>query len=80
MTKPFVKQANIAQGPQQVYNRIESGTDPRAHAGISADGSNELFGVSMANGWSRERQAALIQNWKPWECSMGPRTAGGKGK
>jgi hypothetical protein len=35
----------------------------------------------MANGWSperRERQAALIQNWKPWECSTGPRTAGGK--
>jgi len=28
----------------------------------------------MASGWSsgrRERQAALIQNWKPWECSTG---------
>ena len=25
----FVKQANIAQGPQQVNNRIESGADPR---------------------------------------------------
>jgi hypothetical protein len=24
---------------------------------------------------SRERQAALIQNWKPWECSTEPRTA-----
>jgi hypothetical protein len=35
----------------------------------------------MANGWSperRKRQAALVQNWKPWERSTGPRTAGGK--
>jgi phage I-like protein len=42
----FVKQANIAQGRQQVNNRIESGADPRAHAGISANRSNELLGVS----------------------------------
>jgi hypothetical protein len=42
----FVKQANIAQGPQQVNNRIESGADPRAHAGISENRSNKLMGVS----------------------------------
>jgi hypothetical protein len=35
-----------AQGLQQVNNRIESGADPRAHAGISANRSNELLGVS----------------------------------
>ena len=35
----------------------------------------------MANGWTAERrarQAALIQTWKPWEQSTGPRTQGGK--
>ena len=26
----------------------------------------------------RERQAALIQGWKPWEQSTGPRTKAGK--
>ena len=31
----------------------------------------------MGNGWTperRERQAALIRSWKPWEHSTGPRT------
>jgi hypothetical protein len=42
----FVKQANIAQGPQQVNNQIGSGAAPRAHVGISANRSNELLGVS----------------------------------
>lgn len=35
----------------------------------------------MANGWTperRERQAKLIQRWRPWEKSTGPRTAEGK--
>jgi hypothetical protein len=34
----------------------------------------------MANGWTSERrarQAALIQCWKPWERSTGPKTLGG---
>jgi hypothetical protein len=42
----FVRQANIAQGPQQVNNQIGSGADPRAHAGISANRSNGVLGVS----------------------------------
>jgi hypothetical protein len=35
----------------------------------------------MANGWTQERrarQAELIQRWKPWERSTGPKTAKGK--
>lgn len=37
----------------------------------------------MANGWSperRARQAELIQQWRPWEKSTGPRTAEGKAR
>jgi len=37
----------------------------------------------MKNGWTperRKRQAELIQNWKPWAHSTGPRTAEGKAK
>ena len=35
----------------------------------------------MANGWTperRERQAKLIQQWRPWEKSTGPKTKAGK--
>ena len=38
----FVRQANIANGPQQVNN----GRVPSARAGIPADPSNELLGLS----------------------------------
>ena len=37
----------------------------------------------MANGWTPERraqQAKLIQQWRPWEKSTGPRTQAGKEK
>lgn len=35
----------------------------------------------MKNGWTperRDRQAALIRTWKPWEKSTGPVSAEGK--
>ena len=35
----------------------------------------------MANGWTAERckrQSELIQRWRPWEKSKGPRTRKGK--
>lgn len=35
----------------------------------------------MANGWTperRARQAALIQQWRPWEQSTGPASVEGK--
>ena len=37
----------------------------------------------MNNGWTderRQRQAALIQSWHPWQRSTGPRTASGKAR
>jgi hypothetical protein len=37
----------------------------------------------MANGWTlerRERQSMLIQTWRPWEQSTGPKTPEGKAK
>ena len=37
----------------------------------------------MANGWTSERrarQAKLIQQWRPWEKSTGPKTQDGKEK
>jgi hypothetical protein len=40
----FVKQANIANGPQQVNNGVA--TQPFPHAEISANPSNELLGLS----------------------------------
>jgi len=39
--------------------------------------------MSRINGWTEERrmrQRALIQNWKPWERSTGPKTPEGKVK
>ena len=39
--------------------------------------------MSRTNGWTearRERQSELIQTWKPWTKSTGPRTAEGKAK
>jgi hypothetical protein len=37
----------------------------------------------MANGWTPERrakQAKLIQQWRPWEKSTGPKNKEGKAK
>jgi hypothetical protein len=37
----------------------------------------------MATTWTqerRQRQAAMIQQWRPWEKSTGPKTAEGKAK
>ena len=35
----------------------------------------------MSNGWTlerRARQSALIQQWRPWDKSTGPKSAEGK--
>ena len=37
----------------------------------------------MVNGWTpqrRARQAKLIQHWRPWQSSTGPKTKQGKAK
>ena len=39
--------------------------------------------MSQTNGWTeerRKRQSLLIQKWKPWEKSTGPRSPEGKAK
>jgi hypothetical protein len=50
---------------------------------VSISMANRLGPVSRTNGWTeerRQRQRELIQRWKPWEKSTGPRTAEGKAK
>ena len=37
----------------------------------------------MSNGWTSERkakQAAAIQNWRPWTRATGPKTSSGKAR
>jgi hypothetical protein len=76
----FVRQANIAHGPQQVNNdAAQSGEPPRAQETKTA---KQTFGdTGMKNGWTqarKARQSGLIQRWKPWERSTCPRTPEGK--
>ena len=75
----FVRQANIAHGPQQVNNGRRR---PRAREKTKSRQTN-FWRRTMANGWTperRARQAELIRNWKPWERSTGPRTPEGKAR
>jgi hypothetical protein len=79
----FVRQANIAHGPQQINNKnFETSTRARAQArGNLKIRQTNYWSKAMANGWAAERkarQAALIQGWKPWERSTGPKTTEGK--
>ena len=77
----FVRQANIANGPQQVNNApAQPGESSRARE--SENQQNKLE-AKVANGWNLERQTRqgkLIQRWKPWERSTGPKTAAGKAR
>ncbi len=64
----YVRQANVAYGPQQVNNMIQE---------------NELLDADVANGWTlerRQKQSAAIQRWKPWERSTDPKTPEGKAR
>ncbi len=39
--------------------------------------------MSQTNGWTeerRKRQKELIQRWRPWEKSTGPKSADGKAR
>ena len=45
-TVAFVRQANIANGPQQVNNGLPARSVPVARAGISTNQPNELLGVT----------------------------------
>ncbi|MBI2783955.1 MAG: hypothetical protein HYX64_07760 [Gammaproteobacteria bacterium] len=71
----FVRQANIANGPQQVNN----GT--HAHAGEKPTPQPELLerqhGEWMDSGATSATSTAH-QEWRPWEQSTGPRSEAGK--
>jgi hypothetical protein len=55
---------------------------PRRRAcGRSKPSKADYCRDSMANDWTPERlQAQLIDSWKPWLSSTGPRTEAGKAK
>ena len=76
MGATFVRQANIADGPQQ----LDNGGEPSRTANIENQ-PNELLesghGERLDTG-AAARQAAAIQRWKPWERSTGPRSEAGK--
>jgi hypothetical protein len=77
----FARQANIANGPQQVNNAPGEGS--RARARKTRNQRRTKFWRHMATGWTperREKQAAAIRSWRPWEHSTGPRTAEGKAR
>ena len=72
---PYIKQANIANGPQQVNNGTSSS------AGKLKVHQTNYWSISMATPWTlerRQRQAELIRQWQPWKQSTGPRTPEGK--
>jgi hypothetical protein len=74
----FVKQANIAHGPQQVNNALPP--PPRAR-GTPKISQTNYWSTNAMNGWTperRKRQSELIRRWRPWEKSTGPRTTRGK--
>ena len=78
----FVRQANIAAGPQQVNNGPPR-LNPRGRGKSKASKSNFWGPIIMANGWTPERraqQAAAIRRWRPWEQSTGPKSAEGKAR
>jgi len=81
----FVKQANIANGPQQVNNGASvSNARAVAPAGeIQSEQSKRLeapIGEWLDTPERRARQAELIRTWRPWEKSTGPRTKAGKAR
>jgi hypothetical protein len=69
----ITRQTNIAHGHQQVNNGVS-----HEASGIE---QNQVKGEQMANVWTperRKRQSVLIQSWRPWQQSTGPKTPEGK--
>jgi hypothetical protein len=65
----YAKQANIANGPQQVNNGIIPSRG-------RADENKKLWSKAMKNGWTPQRkinQSQAIQRGKPWQKSIGPK-------
>lgn len=81
----FLRQANIAYGPQQVNNGVRAGAGeagtPRARKTMKSDKSN--YCRRRKSGWTpvrRAQQGLAIQRWRPWQHSTGPKTAEGKAR
>lgn len=77
----FARQANIANGPQQVNNGTPSRVRPRAREIRKPSRTN--YWRPLVNGWTlerRARQSAAIRNWRPREHSTGPRSLEGKAR
>ena len=84
----FVKQANIANGPQQINNKARPEIEPvragtHARTGKTERMQNELLEHQHGNYLDTGAQGtagALIRTWKPWAQASGPRTPEGKAK
>ncbi len=65
----FVRQANVAHGPQQVSNdSFETITRAGARRFLKSSKANNSS-ERMANGWTleqRARQSVAIRQWRPW--------------
>lgn len=78
----FVRQANVAHGPQQVNNGAQPPTEA-SRARESENQPNKLLEQQHGQRWTAERcrrQSELIQRWKPWKKSTGPRTRKGRAR
>jgi hypothetical protein len=76
----IVRQANIANGPQQVNNAPTPVAEASRGGNLKISQTNYWSNRAM-NGWTAERcrrQSALIHLWRPWEKSTGPQTVSGK--
>ena len=77
---PYIRQANIANGPQQVNNGQSAAAAP-SHARGSKTAPNKLWEADHGQRMDPERstrQAELIRAWQPWAKSTGPRPPEGK--
>jgi hypothetical protein len=77
----FPRQANIAQGPQQVNNAMMPPGEPRAGAGETEKPQKKLLEAQNSERLdfgAPARQSALIRNWRPWEVATGPKSEEGK--
>jgi hypothetical protein len=72
----YARQANFANGPQRVNSGVAA---PRRGKTKSRGTNNQDTSMSYYRTAEHRRlRAELIQRWKPWEQSTGPRTAEGK--
>ena len=75
----FARQANFANGHQQVNNGEAAQAVPRASETQPAPSKLlDAHDVERLDPERRARQAELIKTWRPWEQATGPRSELGK--